>query len=78
MADIKKWVEPNGRVNYGEHPPDGAVIVPMSVHPDQTESDRHGAHADDYPGDTVVSNPSGTKRPKPGWSWRYRGSKYQY
>jgi hypothetical protein len=72
MADIKKWVEPNGRVNYGEHPPEGAVIVPFSAHPDRTGSDR--TEPDRV--ESVVSQPPGAKRPKPGWSWRYRGSKY--
>ena len=76
MADVKKWVDPNGRVNYGEHPPLGAVIVPFSVQPDSIESEQHGSRPIDDPDDPAVLLESGAKRPLPGWSLRQKGHVY--
>jgi len=76
MADVKKWVEPNGRVNYGEHPPLGAVIVPFSVQPDRIESEQHSSRPENDPDDPAVFPESGAKRPLPGWSLQQRGHVY--
>jgi len=76
MADVKKWVEPDGRVNYGEHPPLGAVIVPFSIQPDRVESEQHGSRPENYSGDPAVLPQSGVKRPLPGWSLQQRGHIY--
>jgi hypothetical protein len=73
MADVKKWVEPNGRVNYGDHPPLGAVIVPSSIRPDRIESEQHGSRPENDP---AVLAQSGAKRPLPGWSLQQRGHVY--
>jgi hypothetical protein len=72
IADVKKWVEPNGRVNYGDHPPLGAVIVPFTTQPDQIESERHGSRPENGPDDPAVLPQSGVKRPLPGWSLQQR------
>ena len=76
MADVKKWVDPNGRVNYGEHPPLGTVIVPFSVQPDRAESEQHVSPPEDYPDDPAVLPESCAKRPLPGWSLQQRGHVY--
>jgi hypothetical protein len=70
MADVKKWVEPNGRVNYGDHPPLGAVIVPFTNQPDRIDSERHGSRPVSYPERTALPQPD-AKRPLPGWSWKW-------
>jgi hypothetical protein len=71
MADAKKWVEPNGRVNYGDHPPLGAVIVPFSIQPDRIESEQHRSRPVNYPDDPAVLPRPNAKRPLPGWSWKF-------
>jgi hypothetical protein len=76
MADVKKWVEPNGRVNYGDHPPLGAVIVPFSIQPDGIEPERHGSRPVNYPDETAVLPRLDAKRPLPGWSLQQRGHIY--
>ena len=76
MADVKKWVEPNGRVNYGEHPPLGAVIVPFSIQQDPIESGQHGSGSVDDSDDSAVLLESGAKRPLPGWSLQQKGHVY--
>ena len=71
VADVKKWVEPNGRTNYGNHPPLGAVIVPFSIQPDRIESERHGSRPVNYLDETAVLPRPDAKRPLPGWSWKF-------
>ena len=39
MADVKKWVYPDGRVNYGDNPPSGADTTPVDVRPNVIETD---------------------------------------
>ena len=39
MADVKKWVDPDGRVNYGDNPPSGADTTPVDVRPNVIETD---------------------------------------
>jgi hypothetical protein len=38
MADIKKWVEPGGRVHYGDWPPPEADAAPVKVRPNVIET----------------------------------------
>lgn len=76
MADVKKWVEPNGRVNYGDQPPEGADVVPFSVQPDPVESEQHGSRPVADPDDSAVLLESGAKRPLPGWSLQQKGHVY--
>ena len=40
MADIKKWVEPGGRVHYGDWPPPEADAAPVKVRPNVIETRR--------------------------------------
>ncbi len=42
MADVEKWVDPDGRVHYGDHPPSGAETTPVEVWPNVIETDRSG------------------------------------
>lgn len=52
VADINKWVDPDGRVNYGDQPPSGADITPVLIWPDLIETERLGLR-------TVTGEPSG-------------------
>ena len=40
VADINKWVDPDGRVNYGDHPPLGADTTPVLIRLNVIETDR--------------------------------------
>jgi hypothetical protein len=71
IADVKKWVDPDGRVNYGDDPPLGAVIVPFSIRPNQIESERLGLRPANYPDDSAAFPRADVKRPLPGWSWKF-------
>ena len=71
MADVKKWVDADGRVNYGDDPPLGAVIVPFSIRPNQIESERLGSRPVSYPDDPGALPGQDAKRPPPGWSWKF-------
>ena len=69
-ADIKKWIEPNGRVNYGDYPPVGAVVVPLSIQPVRTEPEQDASRPVNDP-NADVPTPADAKRPLPGWSWKF-------
>ena len=51
VADINKWVGPDGRVNYGDHPPLGADITPVLIRLNVIETDRIRLR-------TVIAEPS--------------------
>lgn len=40
VADINKWIDPDGRVNYGDHPPLGADTTQVSIRLNVIETDR--------------------------------------
>jgi hypothetical protein len=42
MADINKWIDPGGGVNYGDHPPSWADTMPVSIRPNVIDTDRIG------------------------------------
>jgi hypothetical protein len=42
MADINKWIDPAGRVNYGDHPPSWADTMSVSIRPNVIETDPIG------------------------------------
>ena len=39
MADVEKWVDPDGRVHYGDNPPSDADTTPVDVRPNVIETD---------------------------------------
>ncbi|MCZ6770720.1 MAG: DUF4124 domain-containing protein [Proteobacteria bacterium] len=54
VADINKWIDPDGRVNYGDHPPLGADITSVLIRSNVIETDRIRLR-------TVIAEPSGPR-----------------
>ena len=54
MADVNKWVDPDGRVNYGDHPPLRANTTQVSIRPNVIETGRIRLR-------TVIAEPSGPR-----------------
>jgi hypothetical protein len=75
MADINRWIDENGRVNYGDRPPASVDSEPVSIRPNVIETDRTEPEQDasrpvnDPNAD--VTTPADPKRPLPGWSWKF-------
>ena len=38
MASVEKWVDPHGRVHYGDHPPAGVDTTPVEIRPNVIET----------------------------------------
>lgn len=40
VADVEKWIDPDGGVHYGDRPPAGVDAVPVPVRPNVIETDQ--------------------------------------